>query len=60
MRRLLVVIAAGAFAWWLASRRHPSAERVAIGYADGSSLDVQAHDAAWTEALGLAREALRG
>jgi len=59
MRKALVLILVGAFAWWVVSRRGERAERVVVGYDDGSSLEVARGSAAWSGALALAREALR-
>lgn len=43
MRRLLSLTAIGAAVWWLLGRRSkPSAGRVTIGYADGSSVTLEA------------------
>ncbi len=43
MRRLLSLAAIGGAVWWLLGRRStPSAARVTIGYADGSSVTLDA------------------
>ena len=43
MRRLLSLAAIGAVVWWLLGRRSkPSTARVTIGYADGSSVTLDA------------------
>ena len=43
MRRLLSLAALGAAVWWLIGRREkPSPGRVTIGYADGSSVTLEA------------------
>jgi hypothetical protein len=43
MRRLLSLAAIGAAVWWLLGRRSkPSTARVTIGYADGSSVTLDA------------------
>ena len=43
MRKLLSLAAIGAVVWWLLGRRSkPSTARVTIGYADGSSVTLDA------------------
>ncbi len=58
MRRLLVLALIGGLAWWFLGRRSGQAERSAtIGYADGSSLTLDAGSPELDRLLQIAVEA---
>lgn len=59
MRRLLSLAALGAAVWWLLGRRaKPSAGRVTIGYADGSSVTLEAGSPELDRLVAIAAEAV--
>lgn len=59
MRRLLLLLAAAGLAVWVRSRhRARDADRVTIGYADGSAIALAPGEAARDALIGLARETL--
>lgn len=58
MRRLLSLAAIGAAVWWLLGRRSkPSADRITIGYADGSSVTLDAGSPELDRLTSIAAEA---
>ncbi len=58
MRKLLSLAAIGAAVWWLLGRRSkPSTGRVTIGYADGSSVTLEAGSPELDRLTAIATEA---
>jgi hypothetical protein len=58
MRRILLLAAIGAAVWWLIGRREkPSPGRVTIGYADGSSVTLEAGTPTFDRLAAIAAEA---
>jgi hypothetical protein len=59
MRRLLVLGALIAGAWWLLTRRRPTPVRVVVGYADGSAIEPHDGSPERDRLLAAAGDALR-
>lgn len=59
MRKLLSLAALGAAVWWLLGRRtKPTADRITIGYADGSSVTLEAGSPEFDRLVAIAAEAV--
>jgi hypothetical protein len=59
MRKVVVLAAAVAGAWWFLTRRRPDPVRVVVGYADGSALEPPDGSPERERLLHAARGALR-
>jgi hypothetical protein len=58
MRRLLVLAALAVGGWWLVRRRRRPEPKAVIGYADGSTIELEAGSAELERMVATARSAL--